>query len=371
MFEALKEFFRNYTSPLKCGLITAITASALTSCTAVNSDTYTLRIGAGHPSGPAVYTTQLEKFFVPEVERRVAEETQYKVQFVEGYGGSIATVSETLESVQSGILDIGAYCVCFEPSKLFLHNFMYFVPFGPQQAETSVQTARSIYENNPWLEAQLTDHYGQSLLALNGWDNYHLGTVKPWDNIEDLDGVKIGGAGPNLPWLEYAGVIPVQSSLPDGYLSLETGVYEGWLMFPSAYFSFKFHEPAPFYTQIGFGAMGGAVVLTANDKRFNKLPVEIQTIIKEVALEYEKVAAKDLDNRQKKGLENLKNSGATVRVLPKEIRQTWAKSLGGFPNAMAQEANRRDMPGSEILKSYIQEVDKSGYDWPVKYKITP
>ena len=103
MFEALKEFFRNYTSPLKCGLITAITASALTSCTAVNSDTYTLRIGAGHPSGPAVYTTQLEKFFVPEVERRVAEETQYKVQFVEGYGGSIATVSETLESVQSGI----------------------------------------------------------------------------------------------------------------------------------------------------------------------------------------------------------------------------------------------------------------------------
>lgn len=371
MFKALKGSLGKTISALKFSVLTTIAATALMSCTAVNSNTYTLRIGAGHPSGPAVYTTQLEKFFVPEVERRVAEETDFKVQFVEGYGGSIATVSETLESVQSGILDIGAYCVCFEPSKLFLHNFMYFVPFGPQGADASVQTARAVYEKNPWLEAQLTDHYGQSLLALNGWDNYHLGTVKSWDSIEDLDGVKIGGAGPNLPWLEYAGVIPVQSALPDGYLSLETGVYEGWLMFPSAYFSFKFHEPAPYYTQIGFGAMGGAVVVTANDKRFNKLPLEIQTIIKEVALEYEKLAAKDLDNRQIKGLENLKKSGATVRKLPEEVRQTWANSLGGFPNDMAQEANRRNMPGSEILTSYLEEVDKSGYAWPVKYNITP
>ena len=346
-----------------------ITALFLSACTASDAKTFTLRIGAGHPSGPAVYTTQLQKFFVPEVERRVAEETPYKVQFIEGYGGSIATVAETLESVQSGILDIGAYCVCFEPSKLFLHNFMYFVPFGPQDSEQSIRTARAIYDQNPWLEDQLTDHYGQSLLALNGWDNYHLGTVKGWDNIEDLQGVKIGGAGPNLPWLEHAGVIPVQSTLPDGYLSLETGVYEGWLMFPSAYYSFKFHEPAPFYTQIGFGAMGGAVIVTANDKRFNKLPPQVQKIIKEVALEYEKVGAQALNTRQIKGLENLKKSGATVQVISEDVRQRWAQSLRDFPNSMAQDANKRDMPGTEILQSYIDEIDKNGYKWPVNYEV--
>ena len=342
---------------------------ALLSCSSSETKTYTLRIGAGHPSGPAVYSTQLQKFFVPEVERRVAEETEYKVQFVEGYGGSIATVSETLESVQSGILDIGAYCVCFEPSKLFLHNFMYFVPFGPQDSEKSVETARKVYEKHPWLRDQLSEHYGQSLLAINGWDNYHLGTVNSWNGFEDLRGIKIGGAGPNLPWLEYAGVIPVQSTLPDGYLSLETGVYEGWLMFPSAYYSFKFHEPAPFYTQIGFGAMGGAVIVTVNDKRFKKLPVEIQNIIKEVSLEYEKVAAKNLNQRQVAGLENLKKSGATVRTISGDIRSKWAQSLSGFPNDMAKEADSRNLPGSEILRSYIDLIEQDGYDWPVKYNI--
>ena len=361
---------KRYLRRLYYAILALISGTLLASCSASDSKTYTLRIGAGHPSGPAVYTTQLDNFFVPEVERRVAEETNYKVQFVEGYGGSIATVAETLESVQSGILDIGAYCVCFEPSKLFLHNFMYFVPFGPQDAQQSVRTARAVYEKNPWLEAQLTEHFGQSLLALNGWDNYHLGTVNGWDSFEDLRGVKIGGAGPNLPWLKYAGVIPVQSTLPDGYLSLETGVYDGWLMFPSAYYSFKFHEPAPFYTQIGFGAMGGAVVVTVNDKRFAKLPPEIQTIIKEVALEYETVAAKDLDNRQVRGLEQLKKSGATVRVIPQEVRQKWAQSLFAFPNDMAQEANGRNMPGTQILNSYLAEVNQSDYEWPVEYEIS-
>lgn len=353
---------------LKAMLIVAATL-LLTSCEDSSSKTYTLRIGAGHPSGPAVYVTQLHTYFVPQVVRRVAEETNYKIQFVEGYGGSISSVAETLETVQSGILDIGAYCVCFEPSKLFLHNFMYFVPFGPQDSVQSIATARTIYDANPWLEEQLSKNYGQQLLALNGWDNYHLGTVNAWETVDDLSGVKIGGAGPNLPWLGYAGVVPVQSTLPDGYLSLETGVYDGWLMFPSAYYSFKFHEPAPFYTLIGFGSMGGAIVVTANSKRFSKLPPEIQNIILEVARDYEKVAAIALNERQLVGLDSLRKSGATVRELPETERAKWARSLVNFPNDMAQDANQRNMPGTKIMRAYLQEIKNSGYEWPVEYEI--
>ena len=346
-----------------------VAALLLGSCSESDSKTYTLRIGAGHPAGPAVYATQLRDYFVPEVERRVAAETRYKIQFVEGYGGSIASAAETLEAVQSGILDIGGYCTCFEPSKLFLHNFMYFTPFGPQDSELSIKLARKVYDRHPWLGDQLSDEYDQRLLALNGWDNYHLGTVRPWETIEDLRGVKIGGAGPNLPWLEYAGVVPVQSTLPDGYLSLETGVYDGWLMFPSAYYSFKFHEPAPYYTLIGFGAMGGAVVVTMNNKRFGKLPPEIQDIILEVARDYEREAARSLNERQMKGLADLRKSGATVRQLPDETRAIWAQSLASFPNDMAQEANGRNMPGTAVMQSYLEEITNSDHQWLVEYQI--
>lgn len=334
-----------------------------------DSKSITLRIGTGHPAGPAVYATQLQMFFVPEVKRRIAEETNYEINFVEGYGGSIAKVAETLEAVQDGILDIGAYCVCFEPAKLFLHNFSYFVPFGPQNSEQAISVARDVYNKHPWLEAQLTDNYNQQLLGLNGWDNYHLGTIDPWDTIDDLARVKIGGAGPNLPWLEYAGAVPVQSTLPDGYLSLQTGVYSGWLMFPSAYYSFKFHEPAPNYTLIGFGVMGGAVVLTINKQTLLRLPEEVRNIILEVGRDYEVVAAKALDEGQTSGLENLRKAGANIRQLPEDVRVNWANSLTDFPNRMAKDADGRNMPGSEVIRSYINEVSEHGYEWPVEYVI--
>ena len=333
-----------------------------------DSSSITLRIGAGHPAGPTVYVNEMRDFFVPEVMRRVAEETDYKINFVQGYGGSIAQVAEVLEAVQSGILDVGAYCVCFEPAKLFLHNFSYFVPFGPQDAAKVMLLTRRVYDENPWLAEQF-EAYSQKLLAINGWDSYHLGTVDPWESVQDLNGVKIGGAGPNLPWLEYAGVIPVQSTLPDGYLSMQTGVYAGWLMFPSSYYGYKFHEPAPYYTLIGFGAMGGAVALTMNSRSFERLPPEVQKIILEVARDYETVAAHALNEGQSVALQALRNAGAHIRELPSEVRAEWANSLAEFPNAMAQDANSRGMPGSQIIRAYIEEIDRSGYNWPVKYVI--
>ena len=334
---------------------------------AASAETFTLRVGTGHPNGPTVYVNDVADFFVPEVKRRVAEETEHQVEFVEGYGGAIAGVAEVLEAVQNGILDIGAYCMCFEPSKLFLHNFPYYAPFGPTDSEEEMQAVRAVYDKIPWLTEAFGD-YDQILLGLHGWDNYHLGTTDPWDSVEDLKGVKIAGAGPNLPWLEYAGTVPVQSALPDGYLAMQTGVYNGWIMFPSAYLGYKYYEPAPHYTLIGFGAMG-VNALTMNERSFNALPEEIQTIIREVGRAYEERAGKSLNERQKAGLEGLEEAGAQIRTLPEEARAEWAASLAEFPNEMAQDANGRGMPGSEVMKTYIETVSGMGYDWPVDYTI--
>lgn len=356
---------------LKSGRTTVallLASSVLGAAGSAYADSFTLRVGAGHPSGPAVYVSDVEKYFVPEVKKRVAAETEHKIEFVEGYGGSIAGVAETLEAVQNGILDIGAYCFCFEPAKLFLHNFPYYAPFGPQDSAQQMQATRAVYDKTPWLTETFEKEYKQKLLGLHGWDNYHLGTTDPWDTVEDLKGVKVGGAGPNLPWLEFAGAVPVQSTLPDGYLSLQTGVYNGWLMFPSAYLGFKFYEPAPHYTQIGFGAMG-VNGLTMNLRKFNSLPEDVQKILVEVGRGYEIQAGKSLNARQKAGLEGLAKVGAKMKVLPEEARAGWAKSLAGFPSRQAKDADGRGMPGTEVMKNYIEAVDATGYKWPHTYTV--
>lgn len=334
----------------------------------VSAETFTLRIGSGHPNGPAVYVTDTANFFVPEVKRRVAEETEHEIEFVEGYGGAIAGVAETLEAVQNGILDIGSYCMCFEPAKLFLHNFPYYAPFGPQDSAQAMTAVRSVYNDVPWLTEQFENEYGQVLLGLHGWDNYHLGTTDPWDSVKDLQGVKVGGAGPNLPWLEFAGAIPVQSTLPDGYLSLQTGVYNGWLMFPSAYLGFKFYEPAPNYTLIGFGAMP-VNALTVNSRTMSRLPEDVQQILREVGQAYEDQSGASLNAAQERGLTGLGDAGASVRELPAEARAEWAQSLTGFPQQQAADADGRGMPGSEVMNAYLAAVTAAGYSWPIEYSV--
>ncbi len=348
---------------------TALAAIALSiGAGAAFAETFTLRIGAGHPSGPTVYVTDVEQFFVPEVIRRVEEETEHTIEFVQGYGGSIASVAETLEAVQNGILDIGAYCMCFEPAKLFLHNFPYYAAFGPQDSIQEMQAVRAVYDQVPWLTEQFTAEYDQVLLGLHGWDNYHLGTTDPWATVADLQGVKIGGAGPNLPWLEFAGATPVQSALPDGYLSLQTGVYNGWLMFPSAYLGFRFYEPAPYYTLIGFGAMG-VNALTMNESSLERLPEDVQQIIIEVGRAYEDQAGASLNAAQSSGLAGLEEAGATITEISPEVRSEWAQSLATFPGQQAADANGRGMPGSEVMQAYLDAVVAVGYEWPLVYTL--
>lgn len=335
---------------------------------AASAENFTLRIGAGHPNGPAVYVADVADFFVPEVVRRVSEETEHTVEFVEGYGGAIAGVAETLESVQNGILDIGAYCICFEPAKLFLHNFPYYAPFGPQDSARQMSATRTVYDQVPWLTEQFSAEYDQVLLGLHGWDNYHLGTTDPWETVDDLQGVKIGGAGPNLPWLEFAGAVPVQSTLPEGYLSLQTGVYNGWLMFPSAYLGFRFYEPAPHYTLIGFGAMA-VNALTMNQRSFDRLPEDVQKILMEVGRAYEDQAGESLNARQASGLVGLEEAGAKISEIAPEVRSGWAESLASFPGQQAADADGRGMPGTEVMKAYLDAVAATGYEWPFEYTL--
>jgi len=94
----------------KMGLLAAVlTVAGFGSAQAEN---IRLRIASGHPSANT-YVNLMQNFFVPEVTKRVAERTSHKIEFVEGYGGSMVKVADTLEGVQSGLIDIGGYCFCF------------------------------------------------------------------------------------------------------------------------------------------------------------------------------------------------------------------------------------------------------------------
>ncbi|MCC6610377.1 MAG: C4-dicarboxylate TRAP transporter substrate-binding protein [Burkholderiales bacterium] len=334
---------------------------------AVRADDIKLRIASGHP--PAnTYVSLMQTFFVPEVTKRVAAQTKHKVEFIEGYGGSIVKVADTLEGVQSGIIDIGGYCFCFEPSNLPLHAFQVMLPFGTMSPVKSVTLARAVYDKVPYMSKVLEDKYKQKLLGLIADNGYNLGTTFDWNKVADIKGQKLAGAGLNLKWLEYAGAVPVQSSLPEAYTSMQTGVYNGWIMFPSGWLNFKLYEVAKYYTEIGFGAITWHG-LTVNSARFAKLPKEVQAILVEVGREYEAKTGTVNEADYPKQIAELKRVGAVVKQLPDSVRVDWANSLKEWPQQKATELDKAGLPASQVLKLALEEAERLGHKWPVRYQI--
>jgi TRAP-type C4-dicarboxylate transport system substrate-binding protein len=344
----------------------AAALSAICATTA-QAENIKLRIASGHPNANT-YVNLMQNFFVPEVTKRVAEKTQHKIEFVEGYGGSMVKVADTLEGVQSGIIDIGGYCFCFEPSNLPLHAFQVMLPFGTMSPEKSVKLARTVYNKVPYMSQVFEDKFNQKLLSLIADNGYNLGTTFEWNNVGDLKGKKIAGAGLNLKWLEYAGAVPVQSSLPEAYTSMQTGVYFGWIMFPSGWVNFKLNEVAKNYTEVGFGSISWHG-LTINKNKFNRLPKEVQDIILEVGKEYEAKTGSVNEENYPKQLVQLKSLGVNVKSVPDSVRTEWANSLKEWPQIQAQDLDKQGLPATLVLKTTLEEAEKIGHKWPVRYSI--
>src|SRR3990172_4605996 len=130
---------------------------------ATRADNIKLRIATGHPPG-VVYAGLMKDYFQPELKKRVEAKTKHKIEWVEGYSGSIVKVTETLEGVQNGIVDIGGYNSGFEPSKLPLHAFQVMLPFGTMDPTVSLAVAQDVYKAVPFLEQVFEDKYNQVFL---------------------------------------------------------------------------------------------------------------------------------------------------------------------------------------------------------------
>ncbi|MEM9030840.1 MAG: C4-dicarboxylate TRAP transporter substrate-binding protein [Pseudomonadota bacterium] len=330
------------------------------------ADTITLRIGSGHPPG-VVYAGLMINYFQKEFKNRVEARTQHKINFVEGYSGSIVKVTEVLEGVQDGIIDIGGFCFCFEPSNLPLHAFQVMMPFGTMDPVQSLKIAQDVYKEVPYLTNVFTEKFNQILLSRIADGGYNLGTSFPWKKLSDLKDQKIAGAGLNLNWLKYAGVSPVQSSLATAYTEMNTNVYEGWIMFPSAWVNLKLYEPGPYYTLVGFGSMTWHG-LTINKDTYAKLPDDVKKILHEVAADYEEqtgIVNKNEYDRLVKELRKL----ITVTEIDPAVRRAWAESLAGWPQEVASKLEADGLPAKKVLNLVLDKAERRGYTWPVRYAI--
>lgn len=339
-------------------------AAVVASASVANADTFTLKIGSGQPMKPLEPIFKADGYFAPTISKRVAAETGHKIRFTKLWN-TVSGPFDVLEGVEKGLFDIGLWCACFEPTKAEQLAYNLFIPFVTDDPMTQMKMSRKLYSEFPEWHGALSK-YNQRWLGGGAFSSYGLGTKFPWEKMTDLKGRKIAAAGPNLPWLKFSGATGVQTSLNEAYNSLQSGVYEGLVIFPTAWKGFKLDEPAKHYKIVGWGSTF-LYQMSMNNRTWNKLPPEVRKIISEESEKWMVETAKESTKRFEKSLAALRKDGSTVTSLPFSERAVMAKALQPWSKQKAQQFDKQGLPGTKVFSRYIEIAEQMGVKLPYKY----
>jgi TRAP-type C4-dicarboxylate transport system substrate-binding protein len=301
----------------------------------------------------------LRDFFVPEVDKRLAAMGgKHRIKWTQGYAGSIAKGPEVLEAVQKGIADIAQVGILFEGAKLPLQQMTWYAPFHHGTLQTVVDVAQKLNDTMPELSAAYAK-YNQVMLTAIGTDNYQLVTTFPVRSVDDIKGRKIGTPGTASNWLRGTGAVNVSAELINYYNSLKTGVFEGIIVFGSGIVPFKFYEVAPYITKVDFGPQNSTAI-TMNKRKWNRLPEDVRTVLKDVANEYRTRVAGVQEASGRRALSITAKRGAKVYTLPADERAKWANKMPNIAREWADRLEKKGLPAHKILNAYMEALRGAG-----------
>jgi TRAP-type C4-dicarboxylate transport system substrate-binding protein len=338
--------------------------AALSSTLAIAQQEIKLTVISGHP--PVAQSVGLIRdLLIPAVDKRLAQGGKYKITWTQAYAGTVAKPPGVLKAVEDGVADIGHTPHLFNADKLPLEQVTYATPFGPDKAVQLAEIIKKLHARVPEMAAGFAKHK-QIVLAVLPTDRYHIVSKMPIAKVSDLQGVKLGTGGPAAAWIKNTGAVAVSGNLNTYYNSIQTGVYEGAIVFETAIKDYKFYEIAPYINTVGFGAMY-ASVLSVNANRWKSLPKEVQDAILAEAPNYEKAVAEHYQRAGEAALQWAVQQGAKVVDFPLEERIKLAKMLPNLGKEWAADAEKKRLPGTKVLKAYMEIVREAGVkparDW--------
>ena len=303
-------------------------------------------------STAALWARVFVDYFIPEVDRQLAESGNYKIKWNKAFGGTVAKTGGVLEALQYDLADIGIVTTPFHPDKLPFYNIAYVTPLVTSDVGLVARTVDELIERYPEVEAKWQE-YGQVFLTTAGSiDSYQIFVAEQADEFSGYRGSKIAGVGLNLRYLEGIGAVPVSSSLGDFYNNVQTGLTDGALVWAESAVSYKLYEVAPFMIDIRLGAVTSKAI-SVNERTWNRLPEEVRGVLAEVAHAYRDELAAETERLAASSREEFEANGGTIVPVSGAERLAWAQSLPNMAIEWAETLESQGLPGRRILADYM------------------
>ncbi|MEC7765037.1 MAG: C4-dicarboxylate TRAP transporter substrate-binding protein [Pseudomonadota bacterium] len=348
--------------------VSALALAAFTSMSgaAVAQETLRMTIAAGHPEVFA-WVRLMEEVFMPAVNEELAKTGELQIEWTTAWGGTLVKLGAETQAMQDGIIDVAQASGIFDPANLGILNLSYAMPFGPTDPRLVAQAGDAALLAQEGFREQLAEETGAVLIgggiALEG---YNIATTMPLRTRADMAGVKIGGAGPNLAWLDTTGAVGVQGSYVSFYNDVKTGVVDGMISWSTGNAPAKIWEVAPYYNEVDFGAMyaGG---LAVSKMRWDTFSEATKQAFITAADAYQDAYFDDLEASIEKAYAAMEAGGGEVVEFDEADRLAWINEMANPVVAWRQAALDRGEPVDEILTAYVAYLEDAGFTYPRDY----
>ncbi|WP_445365313.1 TRAP transporter substrate-binding protein [Microbulbifer sp. ANSA001] len=287
---------------------------------------------------------QAPERFAKEVVQMSAGRLKIKV-----YGaGELVPALGVFGAVSEGAAQMGHGAAYYWKGKIPAAQFFTAVPFGLNAQEMNgwlhhgggLELWEEIYE--PFNLIPLAG--GSTGVQMAGWFN------KPINSVEDLQGLKMRIPGLGGEVLNRAGGTAV--TIPGGelYTALQTGVIDAteWVG-PYNDLAFGFHQVAEYYYYPGWHEPGSMMEFIVNKKAFDKLPKDLQAIVRVAAREANQDMLDEYTARNNRALRELvEEHGVKLRRLPDEV----LSHLKQINTQIMQETADKDPEFARIYKAF-------------------
>ena len=328
----------------------------------------TWKVQSSWPAGSGLHYLQMRTldFIESWTHGRIKFERYAANEIVPGY--------ETWNAVQRGIIPVGMACTCYTMSKDWLSGMYCSAPgLGPVEKMAFYHGTKGVresknYETPVWklLERTMKEKFGVQVFpsAMQTTETF-LYSTKPINSIEDLKKLKIRSVGVRGDVFKAAGASVV--GMPAGEITpaLERGVIDA-AEFANFFgdIPMGFADAAKYVYFDPFSSSPSNLMLFINEKEWEKVPKDLQKLIKEAAFESMKWSLAEslfLDYLTMPIAE--KEHGAEIASIPLEVGEYLKQTAIEFYRKKGEE----DPALAEYMKYYDEFFVDQGYEKYLKY----
>ena len=324
---------------------------------AIATETIKAVVIDGYPAR-ALWVKEFTNFFIPEVDKRLAETGNYKIDWQESYGGSIVKPKGVLEGIKLGLGDIGIVTTIFHSSKLPSQAISAVTPFIAPDSRAVAKAVDEIAKEFPTMQKEFEAQNQVYLATGVVLDTYQMFSKDPINSLAEGCRRQEGCRCRHEPALSGRHRRCGRCAWRADRLLQHAAdrLVDNAMLWPEAAKTFKIAEVAPYMLKADLGAVNsktdhrqqgllGQAAGRSQRTCCRKWPSNIATMWPAFAMDR---AAASLEAYVESRRHRRRNGSGRACA--------WAAAMPNIAVEWAANLDAKGEPGSDMLKAYMAKL---------------